>query len=351
MRGLLLHEFGFVLCLRAQYAEALALAERTQALSRATEDPVLMLGVCTVQAQVQMLRGRPRLAREWAERFLATSDSLDQAVCHGTLVADPRVTMLGMLAIHLVHLGLVEQGRARMREARTRARSLAQPMAQGVALWQDAMLEVRFGNAVRVAELAREMQTIVDEFEFAQGRVACRWFGGWAQARMGNPRDGYRLLRDAYEENVRLGMRAGASELLGYCAEALVRAGDCAAAQQQLDEALEIVTTLGERVYLPQLLLIQAAIADARGEPAAACASIRRAVAEAREQEAPWLELMTRLELCQRHDSTAEERHALAELVDGLPEAIDTPALTRARALLDDMTGDVPPTAQEAAEH
>ena len=36
-RGLLLHNFGFVLCLRAEYAEALALADRAQALASASE--------------------------------------------------------------------------------------------------------------------------------------------------------------------------------------------------------------------------------------------------------------------------------------------------------------------------
>jgi hypothetical protein len=41
------------------------------------------------------------------------------------------------------------------------------------------------------------------------------------------------------------------------------------------------------------------------------------------------------LELCERDEATAEDRQALAALVDQLPEAIDTTAVTRARALLD----------------
>ena len=88
-------------------------------------------------------------------------------------------------------------------------------------------------------------------------------------------------------------------------------------------------------MYLPQLFLIEAAIARARGESAVAHASVRRAVAEARAQEAPWLELMALLELCEHDGATAEDRQALAALVDQLPEAIDTTAVARARALLD----------------
>ena len=139
-------------------------------------------------------------------------------------------------------------------------------MARMVAIWCDALFEVRLGNTQRVAALADEMQALVEEFALAQGRAACRWFRGWADARMGKPREGYRRIREAYEENTQLGMLAGGSENLGYAAEALVLAGDWDGAEQQLEEALQFVDTHGERVYLPQLFLIEAAIARGRGE-------------------------------------------------------------------------------------
>jgi DNA-binding winged helix-turn-helix (wHTH) protein/tetratricopeptide (TPR) repeat protein len=334
LRGLLLHGFGFVLCLRAEYAEALAVAERAEALPSATDDPVLLLAACTVQGEVQMLRGRPRIAREWIEQGLAAKESL-AAPAEQSFVADPRVTLLGLLAIQLLHLGWVETARARLREAHARARQLGQPMARMVAIWFDAMFEVRLGNAERVAALADEMRALVDEFALAQGRTASRWFRGWANARMGEPREGYRWIREGYEENTRLGMLAGASETLGYAAEALMLAGDWDAAQHQLEEALQIANAYGERVYLPQLFLIEAAIARARGESAVAEAAVRRAVAEARAQEAPWLELMALLELCERDGATTEDRQALAALADRLPEAVGTTAFTKARAPLD----------------
>jgi ATP/maltotriose-dependent transcriptional regulator MalT len=207
-------------------------------------------------------------------------------------------------------------------------------MSRLVAIWFDALFEVRLGNAQRVAALADEMRALVEEFGLAHGRIGCRWFRGWADARLGEPRDGQRRIREAYEENTRLGMLAGGSEVLGYAAEASLLAGDLDAAQRQVDEALQVAKALEERVYLPQLFLIEAAIARARGEAAAARASVRRAVAEARAEEAPWLELMALLELCGHDGATAKERQALAALVDQLPEATDTTAVTRARALL-----------------
>ena len=130
-------------------------------------------------------------------------------------------------------------------------------------------------------------------------------------------------------------MLAGGSEVLGYATEALVLAGDWDGAQHELEDALQVANRLGERVYLPQLLVMQAAIARARGDRTAADAAIRRAIAEARAQEAPWLELMALIELCECHSATAKDRRALAALVDQLPEALNTAAVGKARALLD----------------
>ncbi|HEY1435891.1 MAG TPA: winged helix-turn-helix domain-containing protein [Casimicrobiaceae bacterium] len=334
MSALLLHELGFVLCMRADYDEALAVAKRAESLSSDTDDPVLAFAACTVHGEVDQLQGRPNAARTGIERGLAVADAGE--VAPGEIVgADPRVTLMALLAVPLLQLGLVKQARARLEQAHARARQLAQPMARMVAIWCNALFEVRLGSAERVAALADEMQALVDKFGLALGRNACRWFRGWADARTGKPREGYELIREAYEANTRLGMLAGTSEVLGYAAEALLLAGDLNRAREQLDEALQVADKLAERVYLPQLYLIEAAIARARGQHAVVHASVRRAVAEARNQGAPWLELMALLELWEQDGATAQDRRALAVLVDRLPEATDTQAYIKARALLD----------------
>jgi DNA-binding winged helix-turn-helix (wHTH) protein/tetratricopeptide (TPR) repeat protein len=334
MRRRLLHGFGFVLGLRADYAEALAVAEQAEELSSATNDQVLLLATCIVHGEVDQVQGRSRAAGAWIERGLAVAEPLELAPGE-IFVADPQVTLLGLLGMYLLHSGFVEQGRARLQRAHTRARLLGWPNTRLAALWFDALFEVRLGNAERVAALADEMRALVDESEVAQGRNACRWFRGWADARLGSPRDGYRRIREAYEDNTRLGMLAGGSEVLGYATEALVLDGDWDGAQQELEGALQVANTLGERVYLPQLFMMETAISRARGDRAAADAAIRRAIAEARAQEAPWLELMALIDLCDCRSATAKDRRALAALVDQLPEAVNTPAGRKARALLD----------------
>jgi hypothetical protein len=129
-------------------------------------------------------------------------------------------------------------------------------------------------------------------------------------------------------------MRSGASEVLGYATEALLLAGDYNAAQVELQEAFRVGEELGERVYLPQLLLLEAAIWRAQGQPDAGIASVRRAAAEARAQEAPWLELQALVELCEHPDATADDHLALATLVDQSPETHGTDLAKRARSLI-----------------
>ena len=80
--------------------------------------------------------------------------------------------------------------------------------------------------------------------------------------------------------------------------------------------------------------MIEASIARARGKPREAEAALRRALAEAREHEAPWLELAPLMELCAARGASRSDREALAALVDAMPEARDTQLVSKARAIL-----------------
>ncbi|MGJ7510298.1 AAA family ATPase [Variovorax sp. GT1P44] len=333
MRGRLLHGFGYVLSLRGEYAQALEVAQRAEALAAESNDPVLMMAACIVHGEVHQLQGRPQAALGWIERGLATVERLDLAASE-IFVADPQVTLLGMLAIEFVHRGLVEQARAHVQRSHDRARALRQPMTQLVATWHEALLEVRLGNPGRVAAVAEGMQALVDEFALVQGQTACRGYSGWALALNGTPLAGHRLIQEACEGNARLGMRSGVTEVLGYAAQALLLAGDLDAAQIQLQEAMQVADELAERVYLPQLCLLDAAIARAQGRTDAGAAAVRVAIEEAQAQQVPWLELLALVDLCENHDASVPERHMLAALVDQMPEARGTVPVQRARTIL-----------------
>jgi hypothetical protein len=239
-----------------------------------------------------------------------------------------------LLGLALVHLGLVRQGREQLAMAYRRAQVLKQPMAKLVALWFHALFEIRLDDAERVAELAAEMQVLVNEYALAQGRTACQWFQGWAEARRGEPTEGFIRIRAACDQNIALGMVSGATENLSYAAEALLEAGDFDGAQRQLDEALALVERNDERIVLPQLRLIEAAVARSRGDAARSREAIGEAIRESRAQAAPWLELLALTDLAEHGGAKPKEMAALAALVARLDEAGETRAVARARALL-----------------
>lgn len=338
MRGLLLHGFGFLLCLRAEYDQALLTAARAQALGDASGDALLVVAAGTVQGQVHNVQGRPEAARRALERVLPALAELPDAAETRLLgfIADPKVTAHALLSLPLLHLGRVRQARTHLDAALTRARALGQPLATMIALWCEALCEIRLGDAERVGSLARQLLELVERHGLAQGRTASRWFLGWAEAQRGRPREGFAAIRDAHDQNLALGMYSGSSETLGYAAQALLAADDLDGAEAQVDAARACADRTDERIYLPQLLLIEAAIARRRGNPVAAVARLHSAVAEARSQGADWLELLALTELLERAPAAADERTALRALVDRLDEeAGDTRPVVRARALLE----------------
>jgi tetratricopeptide (TPR) repeat protein len=283
---------------------------------------------------VEHLRGRPRTAREWLERGAAAAEALDETAPAAVFTADPGVIVLSLLAIELLHLGLADQGRSRLQQAHARARDLRQPGPQVAVLWLDALFHVLMGDPERVAEACARLREVIEKYALPQGRAAELWFRGWAEARLGDPRAGHRLIRDGYDQAARLGIRGWGSEILGYAAEALVLAEDWTGARRELDEAMQGAEATGEGKYRTQLLLLKGRIADALGEPGRARESAMQAIAEARAQEAVWLELAAVSALCERADATAENLAALRVVLERLTEGLDTAPVERARALL-----------------
>jgi DNA-binding winged helix-turn-helix (wHTH) protein/tetratricopeptide (TPR) repeat protein len=329
LRGTLVHHHGFVHCLRADYEEAVRVAD-SAGRSAADDDAVMQVAAATLHGQLGLLLGRPRRALERIERAIPALERTGSAPDQGFM----QVTLLCMMSIHLLHLGRLAQARTHLAQAYECAERLRYPTMRMVVLWMHALMAVRLDDAAQVAALADQIRALVEESDLGQARGAWRWFRGWARARQGEPRDGLALILEGYEYNAGLGMVSGGSETLGYAAEARLLAGDADGAQRELAAALRIVTAHGERVYLPQLLLLQGAIAAAQGNAAVAGSSMRAALDEAREQEAPFLELRVLVHLIEHGSARPDDLAALRTCVDALEEANDTLVVARARALL-----------------
>jgi len=334
LRGLVLSVLGLACQVRGEHEQAAAIARRSEGLWQANGDRTALVCACLIHGLLERALGRPSIACDWLEKGIRAVEELDASTSRAVFVADPGVMMMGLVATELVHLGLVEQGRQRIEAARARALTLREPAPRQAAFWLAALFEVRVGNPERAAQAAEQLAQLQEEYDGPEGKAAALWFRGWAEAHLGEPRTGHRLIREGYERVARCGMRAYAGETLGYAAEALMLAGDWAAARKQIAEAMQCAEATGDRSCRPRLLMFEARIADALGERRGARDALLAAVAEARTQEAPWLELLALVAICERGDATVEELAALREVVEGLTEGLDMPAVARARALL-----------------
>jgi len=335
LRALFLSVLGMARHIRGEPGEAAAIARRSEALWQATADDAALVCACMLNGILERDAGRTTAAREWLERGIAAVQALDATTSPAVFAADAGVMLLGMLALALHDAGLVDEASARVRAASERALALGQPAPRQAAWWFEGLLGVRAGEPERVADAAARLQTMHDEeYDAPEGKAAALWFGGWAQAQLGHPREGHRLIRQGHDEVTRIGMRAFGGETLGYAAEALLLAGDAAGARREIDEAVVAAQATGDRSALPRLWMIEARIERALGDPQRARVSLERAIAEASQQEAAWLELLARSALCERDDATRDERAALGALVDRLGEGRDTPAFAHAAALL-----------------
>ncbi len=236
---------------RAEYAEALAVADRAQALGSGTDDPVLLSTACIVHGEVDQLqgdRGRPahgssagsRLPSGWTwglENFW----SIRRSRCS---VCSPFRCFILARSSRRAH---------RVQRAYVRARDRGWPMARLAALWYSALFEVRLGDAERVAALADEMHALVEEFTLALGRTAMS-----VVSRLGRRPNG-RSRATVIDESATRTKRTRVLE----CSPVQVKSSGMrprrlslpatSKERRRAPPSAAVADKLGERVYLPQL--------------------------------------------------------------------------------------------------
>ncbi len=335
LRSMALHGLGLGLFLRGEPLRAREFAERNLAQALQRRDPVLTVAACDLLGQIIKLEGPHRDAIAVLEQGIQAATALDERTLQSAFVLDPLVNMQAALAIPLLLVGCDQSSKTQSDLALARARALKQPMARMIATWLTMLCDIRRGARDRVAAMAVELRGITDEGALAASEAPSEWFSGLAHAWSGMPAQGHAQIDRAYRHSIHAGLLHGASEVLGYAAEALVLAGDWANAARQVDEALQLATRLHEHRYRPQLLLLKRRIALARGAREDADDAARQALLEARRQQSPWLEMTVLADVCEGSSASPEDIEALRGVVASLRESSSTPLMNRARALLD----------------
>ena len=332
-RVALLSGYGGSLFIRAEYRKLERLAEQLDTLQR-DDLPTLPFFRSIFRAIAISARGECRVATEWWMRAIAICEGITDRRAYDGFTLDPEVGARANAVRTLFERGLFDRARAEAMRAVNLAQQIGQPLTRSLAHWRAGMLEVRFENPEGVLKHADAIREIVETTTVSQGDGAARYLRGWAMARLGDPKGGLELIRDGLERQLRIGAIANCTEVMGYAAEARILARDWAGAEKELSTAFDRARELGEWVYSPMLMLLEARAALGRGDSAFALHRLREAVAMAQEQEAPGFELKVACTLVEHADSTSKDRAALAALLKELPEGLDAPDILRARALL-----------------
>lgn len=321
-RAWVLNGLGWVHYSRGDYPSADALAARILDLAEAQEDPLLRVCGLNLRGVVHVYLGRLESGVEHLRRGVALCEEIgdDRLGAYGFMI-DPHVSMTVNQVLPLVELGRTAEARRAVRESMVRAAAIGGPINRMLALWGSALLHQRVRDFPRMRDDAAELARVVQEAGLAQGEGPGRWLPGIAEAHLGDPRRAHAMIHEGHGFHARLQMYAGATHVLLGAAEALLLAGDTEAAQREIDEAVALARRIDERVGLPPLLLLRAAILRRRGRHEECVADLRASLAVSRSQHAAFTELAALVALRESGELTPEEQGNLDRLRARIGEA------------------------------
>jgi class 3 adenylate cyclase/predicted ATPase len=312
-------------------------AEELLRLAEQRRDPAACALGHRCLAVAAMHRGNQQLALAHFELSLAPYDRADHR--SPVFLADIRVASLNFIPLILLWRGEIDQAIARSRAAFAAAQELGDAYTLSHVFHLNCWLYQHLGDSTTVRERAEAALKLTAEHGFPLWEVCAAFWYGWALAASGEVTAGSAQMRSALAAKDGLGVVNQLPFLLGVLADICTQAGDPTEARDLLTEALGIVDRTQERWFEAELhrLRAEALLASSPSDSAEAEASLRHALAVAREQEARFWELRATTSLARLwrdHDKRIEARDLLAPIYGSFTEGFDTRDLKEAAALL-----------------
>ena len=210
--------------------------------------------------------------------------------CRCLTSGSPRLNFIPLI---LLWRGEIDQAIMRSRAALAAAEELGDAYTLSHVLHLNCWLNQHLGDSTTVRERAEAAMKLTAEHGFSLWEVCAAFWYGWALAAAGEVTAGSAQMRSAIAANKGLGVVNQVPFLLGLLADIRTQAGDPTEARDLLTEALGIVDRTQERWFEAELhrLRAEALLASSPRDSAEAEASLRHALAVAREQEARFWEL------------------------------------------------------------
>jgi predicted ATPase len=276
--------------------------------------------------------------RAYLEKALALYDPAHGPSSSELLSYDSRVELRLHLSFPLACLGHLDQALLQRDEALAGAGRLSHPPTLAHALmcaWFTGWFAR--SSAASLLQYADQTLSLATEHGLEFFRATALLWRGWCLAALRRAEEGVPLLSAGLAGRDELGhviWRPLALSLLG---DSCRMADKLQAALGHLAEARHLAETTGEQWFHAEMLRLTGEVMLATGDPAAAEASYRAAIAVAQQQSAKLWELCAAISLARLwrdQSKRAEARDLLAPVYSWFTEGFGTPVLQEARALL-----------------
>jgi tetratricopeptide (TPR) repeat protein len=246
--------------------------------------------------------------------------------------------MLDYLAMTLVCLGYIDQGRSRMDEALSEARRLRHAHTLAYVLTHQHWTYWLIGSSTAPIE---ELLILTTEHGFPHYLSWALALRGWSLTALGQAQDGVALVAQGLEGFRAIGSVICKPIMLTWLAKGHAMLGRTAEAQACFTEAARVVETTDERWSEAEILhRVPGDLLDAAGDQTGAERRYRQAIAVAERQSAKLFQLRASVSLARLwrdQGKRAEARDLLGPIYHWFTEGFDAPDLKDAKALLDEL--------------
>ena len=326
---------------RAEHRHGATIADTLLTAARQAGDTELLLQAHHATWTTHLYTGRLSLARDHMNQGIALYD-LEAHGHHAFLFAghDPGVCGFVQIAAALWLLGYPAQAIANCKHTLELAELLQHPpstahghslMARVFSMMRDLDATERHADAA--IAFGRELGLPV---YLLQGEI----LRGWVRIQHGDRHTGIAQMREALDGRQAMNHRSAGPHLAGLLAEANMKIGRFEEAFTLLDQALQLADETGDGYWYAELYRLQGELHLANDDADEAEAVFARSTEHARHQQAKSLELRTAMSIARlrrEQGKTAEARDLLAPVYAWFTEGFDTPDLTDAKALLDEL--------------
>jgi predicted ATPase len=326
---------------RADLQHSQRLATEIRELGDATNDIVVQVMGCQADGLLCFALGEFAAVRERLENGLALYDPAQRPTYAELVPFDLLVGMRVFLSLLLASLGHLDQALVQHDAALGEARRLAHPLTLAIALAQTGLSGLRVccapGSQLQYAD---ELLVLATEHGLGNFPMHALIERGWCLAGLGRADEGIPLLAAGLARWRDQGFVLWRPWALTLLADACRMAGQWQSALEHLAAARELADQRGARFFQAETLRLTGEVLLATGDPAAAEASYREAIAIAQRQSAKLWELraaMSLARLWRDQNKRGEARALLAPVHGWFTEGFDTPVLQEARALLEEL--------------